>query len=54
MRRAELNANVAVAQYAGQADQAAARNRESFVSAVKLCNTDFKDDAVPVKVEPSK
>jgi hypothetical protein len=64
MRRAELNANVAVAQYAGQADQAAARKWESFVSAVKLCNTDFKDDTerrkscldaiIPVKAEPTK
>lgn len=41
--RAELNAKVAVAQYAGQTDQASARNRESLVNAIKLCNTDFKD-----------
>lgn len=66
MRRAELNANVALVQYAGQADQATARNRESFVSAIKLCNTDFKETAdaerkkacldaiIPIKAEPTK
>lgn len=44
-RRVELNASVAMAQYAGQADQAAARSREAFVNVIKLCNADFKDDA---------
>ena len=45
MRRAQLNADAASARYAGETAKARARDRELFIHSIKLCNTEFKNDA---------
>ncbi len=45
MRRAELNAQTVTARFAGETEKARARERELFMDSIKLCNTEFKDDA---------
>jgi hypothetical protein len=45
MRRAQLNADIATTRYAGETAKHSTRDRELFMDSIKLCNTEFKDDA---------
>lgn len=45
MHRARLNAETATARYSGESAKYSARDRELFMDAIKLCGTEFKDEA---------
>lgn len=45
MRRVQLNADMASARYTSEIAKARVRERELFMDSIKLCNTEFKDDA---------
>jgi len=46
LERARLSAQIANGRYAGETAKASARDRELFIESIKLCSTEFKDDAV--------
>lgn len=45
MRRAQLNAETDIARYTGETAKSRARELELFMDSIKLCNTEFKDNA---------